>query len=526
MVQKTIPVCTEPTGIAAAPDGTAVYVVCHQSARVLKIRTSDDAIEAEVDVARAPWGVSVSPDGSTLFVSHLLDPPGVSWVSTRPSLRLDRFVPLADEAEKEDVLLPNGVARGAYGVAKRPGTNELWVAHVLLATGRSEGQETGGLAPDSTAFPTISTMDAVTATEGPRLLYVPPGAPGTPGAFSHVVCGPRQVAFTPDARLALVVMEQSEDVLVFDGSGVNTGLVRPLPSTLLEGIVVRHDGSGAYVDGRNTHDVTVLAIDSGSASVRVDGPPIDRVTVDPMPPHLRLGQRMFHTANSAAFPITRNFHLSCATCHIEGRTSSITWLFRDGPRDVPSLAGGVLGTGFLLRQAKLGSVQQYDENIRSHLGGKYDAAFPSQATELDALADYVNFAIPLPRNPNAAGVGGLSSEQAAGKVVFDDRCASCHDGPALTDSGAGNPLLDLGGPVLLHDIGTCVAADQDTEDHEGNPRDACEFDTPTLRGVFATAPYFHDGSAPTLRGAIDRLPSAEGLSDSEKSKLLEYLESL
>lgn len=525
-VQKTIQVCTEPTGIAASPDGTAVYVVCHQSARILKIRTSDDEIEAEVDVARAPWGVSVSPDGSSLYVSHLLDPPGVSLVSTSPSLLLDQFVPLAEEAQKKDVLRPNGVARGAYGAAQRPGTNELWVAHVLLATGRSEGQETGGLAPDSTAFPTISTIDAMTATEGPRLLYRPSEAPSTAGAFSHVVCGPRQIAFTPDGQVALVVMEQSEDVLVFDGNGANMGLVRPLPSTMLEGIVVRHDGSVAYVDGRNTHDVTVLAIDSGGSSVLVDGPPINRLAVDPMPSNLRLGQRIFNTANSAAFPITRNFHLSCATCHIEGRTSSVTWLFRDGPRDVPSLAGGVLGTGFLLRQAKLRSVHQYDKSIVSHLGGKYDADFAPQETQLDALASYVNYAIPYPRNPNVTGVGGISGEQAAGKVVFDGRCASCHYGPALTDSGAGNPLLNLDGVILLHDIGTCVVADEDTEDYEGNPRDACQFDTPALLGVFATAPYFHDGSAPTLLGAIDRLPSAEGLSDSEKSNLVKYLESL
>jgi cytochrome c peroxidase len=55
---------------------------------------------------------------------------------------------------------------------------------------------------------------------------------------------------------------------------------------------------------------------------------------------------------------------------------------------------------------------------------------------------------------------------------------------------------------------------------------ACDFDTPTLRGVFATAPYFHDGSARTLRDAVDRVPFSAKLADADKVDLVAYLQTL
>ena len=60
----------------------------------------------------------------------------------------------------------------------------------------------------------------------------------------------------------------------------------------------------------------------------------------------------------------------------------------------------------------------------------------------------------------------------------------------------------------------------------GKMHTACDFDTPTLRGIFATAPYFHDGSAATLGDVVDRLPAAAMLSADDKAALVEYLKTL
>ena len=57
-------------------------------------------------------------------------------------------------------------------------------------------------------------------------------------------------------------------------------------------------------------------------------------------------------------------------------------------------------------------------------------------------------------------------------------------------------------------------------------------DTPTLRGLWRTAPYLHDGSAPTLRdvlttrNAMDRHGVTSGLSDAELDDLVAFLRCL
>ena len=57
----------------------------------------------------------------------------------------------------------------------------------------------------------------------------------------------------------------------------------------------------------------------------------------------------------------------------------------------------------------------------------------------------------------------------------------------------------------------------------GHPREACLFDTPTLRGIFASAPYFHDGSAETLGDVVARLPASSALGAEDQKALVEYL---
>jgi len=111
-------------------------------------------------------------------------------------------------------------------------------------------------------------------------------------------------------------------------------------------------------------------------------------------------------------------------------------------------------------------------------------------------------------------------------------CATCHSGPRFTDSAAGNASLDLGGEVLLHDVGTCVDApfpDVAHDDIDGHQRAACAFDTPSLSGVASTPPYMHDGSSATIEDAVVRMIAAthpQGISDDDKAALVEYLRSL
>ncbi|MEM6671430.1 MAG: cytochrome c peroxidase [Planctomycetota bacterium] len=106
------------------------------------------------------------------------------------------------------------------------------------------------------------------------------------------------------------------------------------------------------------------------------------------------------------------------------------------------------------------------------------------------------------------------------------RCVECHPGAILTDHAYHNIGLD------------------DVYDDEGRRRvthlweDQGRFRTPTLRNVALTAPYFHDGSAITLRDVVeffdvgghypvpnvDPLMQPLGLTEHEKDALVAFLE--
>jgi len=321
-------------------------------------------------------------------------------------------------------------------------------------------------------------------------------------------------------------------VLVVDANRrVEATLVRPLPGHQPEGIVASADGR-VYVDERNTKDVAVLTVKSGAygPDVEVTGR-FPRVAHDPMPADLRLGQHVFYSANSDELPLTTDHWVSCAACHIEGRSDAVTWRFAQGPRDTPSNAGGVLQTGFLFRTAARNKVQDYWQTIDIEQGGHFSLSVPVLAADLDALEQYVDHAIPYPTPPSTLDAGQVSR----GQQLFDSLgCAGCHAGVAFTDSGAGNPTLDLAGPLRLHDVGTCVTDgpydDNAVPDEEGHPRDACRFDTPTLRGVGDSAPYLHDGRAATLKDvfriATGMDPAASRLPDDDLDALVAYLRSL
>jgi len=87
-------------------------------------------------------------------------------------------------------------------------------------------------------------------------------------------------------------------------------------------------------------------------------------------------------------------------------------------------------------------------------------------------------------------------------------CASCH-----TPSGN---FLDR----KSHDIGSVEAA------YEGSLAGA--MDTPTLLGTVYTAPYFHDGSRPTLASVVEWFNDTKdlGLTEAEQSDLTAYLETV
>ena len=138
----------------------------------------------------------------------------------------------------------------------------------------------------------------------------------------------------------------------------------------------------------------------------------------------------------------------------------------------------------------------------------------------------------------------LNDEELLGLDLFRTKagCASCHNGPLLSDQRVHNLGLTFFGRSL-EDRGRFLVT--------GDPADVGRFKTPSLRSVRHTAPYMHNGVLPNLEGVVNFYNGAGGqprrvgegrdsalfpitspmlqplgLTPAEKAALIAYLETL
>ena len=230
----------------------------------------------------------------------------------------------------------------------------------------------------------------------------------------------------------------------------------------------------------------------------------------------------------------RSLGVACSTCHnrsdinqsffipgishqrgaIDVRGSYFNPLFSDrrgNSLDIPSLRG-LRFTGPYGRDGRFASLRDFTRNvIVSEFGGAEPTPFM-----LDALVAYMLEFDFLP-NSKLDRQGRLTNKASAaakrGEILFakpfnqmgGKSCATCHVPSAN--------FLDR----KAHNIGSTKPGYPDAR--EGT------FDTPTLLAAKFTAPYFHDGSLPTLDSVVDWFNTRYKLSlnRSDRSDLLAYL---
>ena len=136
------------------------------------------------------------------------------------------------------------------------------------------------------------------------------------------------------------------------------------------------------------------------------------------------------------------------------------------------------------------------------------------------LPELLRYQLSLPAPPPPAG----SFDRAAarrGQALFQGKanCASCHVPPTFTDVLEGpNPNVPL-----LHD-----PAEIGTDPLYAQRSATKQYRTTPLRALWQHAPYFHDGSAPTLDAVVNHYDTqfGLGLTAKQKADLVEYLKSL
>jgi len=456
------------------------------------IRLADGVTLARIAVGRQPHAAALTPDGTKLFVAEFL-PVGPSTNGA-----IAGAVSVIDTATytlATRIALPPG-AQSLRGVCVSADGTKAYVTHVLSRFYAPTTQLLRGWM--NTAA--LSVIDVASeALVGTVLL----------DDLDLGAANPWGVACTTNGAYVCVTHAGTHEVSVIDQAALLTKLQTadedtPQDLTYLVGLRRRLPlkGNGprglALVGGRlfaaEYFSDTVGVVDIapggeyGAQEIAAGGPRT--------PDSARLGERNYNDAK-----LCLQTWQSCASCHPDARSDGLNWdQMNDGfgsPKNSkshifsmqtpPAMSTGIRANSHLAVRAGLKYIQ-----------------FVSQPESCAAAIDaYLTALQPVP-SPHLVN-GALSEAAVRGAALFQSQgCAACHSGEYFTDG-------------KLHDIGTATALEV-----------GVTFDTPTLREIWRTAPYLHDGRHVTVREVVVTVHASRvsGLSAAQIDDLVEYLLSL
>ena len=505
---------SQPHGMAMARSSGTALVALEASGQLLKINTATFATSATLAVGRQPRHVAVAADGSTAYVSRFITPPlpGESTTTVQSSgaggevvvvnsdtMAIQRTLLLAHsdkpDAENQGRGIPNYLGAAAIS----PDGTQAFVPSKQDNILRGAQRDGLALNFQSTVRAISSRIDIANQREdlGARIDHDNASVASA-------------AAFDPLGVFLFVALETSREVAVIDAHK-RTQLLRINVGMAPQALVVSADRRTLYVQNFMDRTVGVFDLTPLVQQSLASAPALATlatVASEKLSAAVLLGKQFFYDARDTR--LARDRYMSCAACHNDGAADGRVWDLRgqgEGLRNTISLrgrggAGG--GHGRLHWSNNFDEVQDFEGQIRTLAGGTglmsdalYFAGTRSQplgdgkagvSADLDALAAYVtslNTFAPSPFRPSAST---LTSAASTGQALFASlNCAGCHSGTAFTRSGLDNPA----------DIGTLKA----TSGLRLNGA-LTGIDVPTLRDVWATAPYLHDGSAATLEAAI------------------------
>ncbi|MFK7888815.1 MAG: PKD domain-containing protein, partial [Gammaproteobacteria bacterium] len=492
-----------PVALVADAARDAVYVALDGAQSVARYGMSSRAWQGEVALPASPRGMALTGDGAALYVTRFLsdrDHASLWELDTNPmaltrTLRIGRFGGNAN---------PDGTASGR-GIAN-------YLTSVVLSPDGSTAWITANKPNDLRGVLTGPELDSDNSVRN-IVMAVDLGS----GALSQAVDidnsdSASASAFSPLGDYLFVALQGNNEVAVFDALDFDAATSAVTLTTRLsvqsapQGLCADSNSQGMWVKNFLARSVTRLNTSALFATGDIAVTSVNTPTVgsEQLSPGILNGKRVFYHASDER--MSAEGYISCASCHLDGGHDGRTWDFTgrgEGLRNTTSLRGrGGMAHGNVHWSANFDEIQDFENDIRNAFGGKgflSDADFASTSNplgapktglnaDLDALASYVASLTDahVPRSPFREPDGNLSATAQTGQGIFVAQgCADCHAGARLTDSTLGTETL--------HDVGTLRTT---SGTRLGAPLNG--IDTPTLKGVFETAPYFHNGSAATL----------------------------
>ena len=492
---RQIPVGHGPMAPVLSPDGQTLYVCNRFDNSIGFVDLEKQRQTRTVPVVREPVASALTPDGQLLFVAnHLPDgPANVDYVAAKISV-----IDTVKGEVVKNIRLVNG-AEGLRGMCMSADGQFVYATHLMARYQVPATQlDRGWVSTDALGIIRVADL---------KLLHTV-----LLDDVDRGFANPWGVAISPDGKLLCVASAGNNELSLIDlpaltaktATTVNPHNDLSMLVGVRQRIPLQGVGTRAVLMHNDRIYITEYFSDSLGIATLQEGA-VKSVQSIPLGPELpltpeRRGEILFNDARMCY----QNW-LSCASCHPDARTDALNWdLLNDGignPKNVKSmlLAHRTPPTTWMGERA--------DAETSVRAGIRHIQFVVRPETDARAIDAYLRS---LEQTPSPFLVDGKLSKSAkrGGKIFEQAGCSQCHPAPLFTN-------------LNQYDVGTGTGLDAGKA-----------FDVPSLREIWRTAPYLHDGSASTIRDILQGRTHAEiiektdGMSDRQLQNIEEYLLSL
>jgi DNA-binding beta-propeller fold protein YncE len=497
------PYGSAPMAIVANRTQTEIYVSYSGSGDLVKFNTSTHTQTGFINLGQTAHAIALDANGINAYVTRLISAENQAeiWqintvsMSLTDTIIIDKY---GSDDNRDTTSSGKGVANYLTDIVIAPDGQSAWITANKpntdrgLLTGPDLDQDNSVrnllIQIDLNSNQVIQTIDIDNSDSASAVLYSKKG------------------------DYLFVALQGNNEVMVLDNFLAPT--VAGLGS--LKGKITVQDAPQAMcVDFNNDKLVvknfltrSVSSIDmtdfSNTGNINFNATHTSTVTNESMSTSVLNGKKIFYNAKDPR--MSAEGYLSCASCHLDGGHDGRIWDFtgrNEGLRNTKTLLGSAgMEHGNVHWTGNFDEIQDFENDIRNAQGGTgflSNSQFQNTSntlgnpkaglnSDLDDLAAYV---ISLgytkyPDSPFRNSNGSMSAAAIAGEQVYNTNgCNTCHSGNTFTDSSTN--------PPTFHDVGTIKTT---SGQRLGAPLTG--IDTPTLLGLWDSAPYLHDGSAKTI----------------------------
>ena len=520
---------SRPAGVLFAPNGKSAYVSLEARGQVLKLSPSGKVIaKSSLGLGSRPRGMAMTSDSKRLLVTRFISKDSYGEVYEISPSKMKAVKPYAlpiDKKSRDDSFMARGVANYLNSVTIAPDGYRAWVPSKKDNILRGQQQDGNKPTFETSIRPIVSQI----------LLKDKKSKVARQIVDLNDRSMPSNIAFSPSGDIAFTTTEGSNTVEMIDSFTYT-----PLGNLFVEGLTPRGiatDATGKYLYVQNfmTRDLECFDITGVRDGIDYSTRQVAKVSLvskEKLSEQVLLGKQVFY--NSAGGRMSRDNYISCATCHDDGGHDGRTWDFTDrgeGMRNTPTMRGRAgMEHGFVHWSSNFDEIQDFELDIRNAFGGtgfidknvwkENPEIKPSlgkkkegYSKELDAMTAYVNSLGETPESPFSP-TGKLSSKAKQGmKIFLKNKCYACHSSEHTTNSRLNQ--------FYLSDVGSLTKATGQRLN-----KNIPGIDTPSIKGLWLTAPYLHDGSAKTLKDIFTTKNKAKlhgQISASELDSLSKFL---